>query len=268
MAGPSATWARSKDITALKQAEAEREDLLEREREARLQAERATRARDEMLALVAHDLRNPLQTLSLSTVAMLNTPMSEAQRDRQLAIMQRTIKNMDRLIGDLLDVSRTEAGSFAINHSTVEPHALFGEILELFEAQARERDITLTCNVAPDIPSVSGDHDRLVQLLSNIIGNALKFTPPRGQVCAAARALDGALHVSIADTGPGMRREDLPHIFDRFWKADHSAGSGAGLGLRIAKAIAEAHGGRIWAESEPGRGLTVCFSIPCANKAS
>ncbi|MGQ0834369.1 MAG: sensor histidine kinase [Gammaproteobacteria bacterium] len=116
--------------------------------------------------------------------------------------------------------------------------------------------------MAPDVPVMVGDRDRLGQVLSNLVSNALKFTPPQGRVSVRARLHHDNIHVSVQDTGPGVHPDSLPHIFDRFWQADRTSSAGAGLGLQIAKGIVEAHRGSIWAESELGRGTTFHFTVP------
>jgi PAS domain S-box-containing protein len=255
----------AEDISHLKQAEIERERLLGLERDARVQAERATQLRDEMLAVVAHDLRNPLHTIAVGLETMLKLqPPDDERAARQLVVMQRTIRSMNRMILDLLDVTRIEGGNFALAQEHVQVQPLLNEVLELFEAPARECGISLTCNAPNGAPCVIGERDRLVQVLSNLIGNAVKFTPPCGQISVRVRLLEESLHVSVEDTGPGIPSENLPQLFDRFWQADPTGRVGTGLGLAIAKAIVEAHGGHIWAESVLGRGTTFHFTVPCA----
>lgn len=243
----------------------EQRKVAQANRDARAQAERATRLRDEMVAVVAHDLRNPLHAIATGLETMLKLPLPDDERaSRQLVIMQHSVRSMDRLILDLLDVTRIEAGNLAIAHEHVQVRALLKDALELFEGPARERELSLTCNVPDGVPCVVGERDRLIQVLSNLIGNAVKFTPPHGRISVRARPLDEHLDVSVEDTGPGISGEDLPHLFDRFWQADRAAHGGTGLGLAIAKGIVEAHGGHIWAESVLGRGTSFHFTIPYA----
>ncbi len=272
------------DITARKRAEADRERLLEQEREARVEAERASRIRDEVLAVVAHDLRNPVHTIILSTGMMREIPLDDAQREHRLAVIQRTAKGMESLIRDLLDATRIESGTFAVRQARVHVRALLDETLELFEASARECRIMLRCDAVDDLPPVLGDRERLAQVLSNLIGNALKFTKAGGDVTmrARTRSADGAdsltraagspaedvaedvIELCVADTGGGIPPEQLEHVFDRFWQADRQGRAGAGLGLSIVKGIVEAHGGRIRVESAVGKGTTFTFTVPVA----
>jgi len=226
--------------------------------EARREAERA---RDEMVAIVAHDLRNPVHTITMGVGALLKGPSPE-KAERLLRIIQRTAGGMEHLLNDLLDVSRIEARTFDVASRRVEIARLFEEAAEMLEAHARERDITFTCPAPPAPEFVMGDPPRLMQVLSNLVGNAIKFTPPGGRVEVRARIVGKCLEVAVEDSGPGIDPKALPNLFDRFWQADRTTRLGAGLGLPIAKGIVEAHRGRIWAESTPGQGTTVRFTVP------
>lgn len=240
---------------------------MEIERDDRARAERATQLRDQVMAVVAHDLRNPLQTIAVGLETMLRLCLPDDQcATRQLAVMQRSVRSMNRLILDLLDVTRIEGGHFAVAQEHVLVQPLLNEVLELFETPARERGISLTCNVPEGMSCVIGERDRLLQVLSNLVGNAVKFTPPRGRISVHARLLDATLTVSVQDTGPGIASGDLPQLFDRFWQADRTGRVGTGMGLAIAKMIVQAHGGEIWAESVLGRGSTFHFTIPCTRE--
>ncbi len=276
--GSIAAWlGTNTDITDQKIAESERERALALERQARSDAERATRARDEVLAIVVHDLRNPMNTI-LTAATMIDQTLDErAEHDTDAdrvalnadlrtydKVIENSIRSMDRLIRDLLDVSRMEAGSFAIRPTAVEARALIDEILKLFEPQARARGITISCAVAPDLRPLHADRERLGQVLSNLLGNAVKFTAAGGRVLVRACGIDCSVQISVEDSGSGIPAEDLPHIFDRYWRADRVSRSGAGLGLAICKGIVDAHGGRIWVESTPGHGSKFHFTAPCA----
>jgi signal transduction histidine kinase len=189
-------------------------------------------------------------------------PQGDDQRIRALEIIKRAASGMDFLISDLLDVARIESGTFPIEPVPVDLPALLEETLDLFEQQARRREITLVGEGLPGIGAVIADRNRLGQVLSNLLSNAIKFTPDHGRVVLRARRIDGEVQVSVEDTGPGIAADSLPHVFDRFWRADRRSRSGTGLGLPIAKSIVEAHGGRIWVESTPGRGSTFHFTLP------
>ena len=250
------------DVSERREAELERDRLLTREHEARAEAERAIRLREEVLAVVAHDLRNPVGAIAMSASTMLNLDMNEAERARQLNIIQRAATGMDNLISDLLDVSRIEAGSFAIRRRRTDVTPMLGEVIDLFGSQAKARRIRLVAEIPDDLPPASCDRDRLAQAVSNLISNAIRFSPPGDAVTVRARHADGQLEVSVMDNGPGVAAADQPHIFDRFWQVDRTSRAGAGLGLAIAKGIVESHGGRIWVESAPGQATRFCFTVP------
>ncbi len=265
------------DITEQKNAGAERERALALEQQVRSQAERATRARDDVMAIVVHDLRNPMNTISTSATIIgdslekraekavdISNPALSVDLKTCVEAIQSSIKTMDRLICDLLDVSRMEAGSFSIQPSQVDIGALLEETLKLCESQARAKKITVTADIPTGLPPVNGDRDRLDQVLSNLLGNAFKFTPEGGRVMVRARKVDGSVQITVEDSGPGIPAADLPRIFDRYWRGDRASRDGAGLGLAICKGIVDAHGGKIWVESVLGRGTTFRFTVPCA----
>jgi PAS domain S-box-containing protein len=227
-------------------------------------AERALRTREEMLAIVAHDLRNPMHAI-MAAASMLALQAPDDQHRRRIAVIQRSAKEMERLVTDLLDVARVESGHLVIRHEPIDILALLDETVEGFHVQATAIGITLVCEVGDGIRTVAGDRDRVVQVLSNLIANALKFTPPGGRVSVRASGAEAQLVVSVKDSGDGIPAEDLPRVFDRFWRADRGSMAGAGLGLAICKSIVEAHGGRIWAASAVGRGTTFHFTLPYAS---
>ncbi|PCC70242.1 PAS domain S-box-containing protein [Nannocystis exedens] len=253
------------DITPLKQAEADRERMLDAERELRAQAERATRQRDETLAIVAHDLRNFISTILLCVARLERPKLPEDERARRVGAIQRAAEATEHLIRDLLDASRIESGTLAIERSRVDFAALFRAAVELMQPRAAELGISLDYAVADDDVEVSGDRRRLMQVLLNLLDNALKCTPPSGRVSLRARRSGGGVEIAVEDTGRGIEAEALPHIFDRYWQAKRASRAGAGLGLTITKGIVEAHGGRIWVESTPGRGTTLRFTVPAAS---
>ena len=248
------------DITEQKEAQLERERLLDLEQAARKEAVRAARARDDMLAIVAHDLRNPIQNIATAAAALAGTGADK--HTRLLGIIHRSTDEMERLIADLLDVAQVESGSLSITRSQVDLHALLAEACERFQAQALARNIALGREASAAVAAVGADRDRLLQALSNLLDNALKFTPAGGRVLLRAASEEGAVHLSIEDTGIGIPSEHLPHVFDRFWQATRASRAGAGLGLAICKGIVEAHGGRIWATSTEGSGTTIHITLP------
>lgn len=242
--------------------------FLARQHEARLEAEAAVRARDDVLAIVSHDLRNPLGTVSTSASLLVETPLSEEQKAKQLEIIKRSAERMNGLIQDMLDVARIESGQAL----SLEPQAekvapLVNEACEAFETQAQERSQRLECEVPEGIPEVQADHDRILQVLSNLIGNAIKFTPEDGRIAVRAERHADSVRFSVSDTGRGIAEDDLPNLFLPYWQAkrkDRERRAGAGLGLPIARGIVEGHGGTIWAESREGQGSTFFFTLPLA----
>ncbi|MBD0319149.1 MAG: GAF domain-containing protein, partial [Gemmatimonadetes bacterium] len=228
-------------------------------------AQAATRARDEMLAVVAHDLRNPLGTVSLGVGFLLEKAEEDSSRagDRKhLRIVQRSAERMDQLIQDLLEVSRVEGGKLALEPHDVDPAHLLAEAASMLRPLAESRGIRLDLSIPATLPRVRADGARVIQVISNLVGNALKFTPEGGTVTLSCEAPDGELRISVADTGAGIAPEQLSHIFGRFWQADHADRRGLGLGLAIARGIVEGHGGEIWVESEVGRGSVFRFTLP------
>ncbi|HEU4993970.1 MAG TPA: ATP-binding protein [Gemmatimonadaceae bacterium] len=221
--------------------------------------------RDEVLGIVSHDLRNPLNMIGMSVQLLQELEPDEAERKRHLAIIGRARERMDRLIQDLLDVARVEAGKpLVIERRNARPSAIIREACELFVIPAREKRVQFEWFVPEELPSVSVDVGRIIQVLSNLVGNALKFTPEGGRVVVRATENEGMVQVSVEDSGPGISAEDLDRIFRPFWQARRHARSGAGLGLAIARGIVEQHGGHLWASSREGAGSTFSFALPTA----
>jgi signal transduction histidine kinase/CHASE3 domain sensor protein len=229
------------------------------------ESQQAVQAREEVLAIVSHDLRNPLNAVMLAA-SLLQTSDKVAPDDReQLEIIDISAKRMQRLIADLLDVTRLEGGKqLPIEPAPLDVQSLFEETYELFKSQAATGSITLQCQAPKNVPPVYADRHRVLQVLSNLIGNAMKFTPSGGMITCRAEPDDGKVLISVADTGPGIPSENLGDIFNPYWQAKRTARLGAGLGLPIAKGIVESHGGRIWVESETGKGTKFLFTLPVA----
>ena len=227
------------------------------------QAEQATRARDDVLAVVAHDLRNPLNTVTMAISLMLETtPVERTQERRQQEIVRRAADRMNRMIQDLLDVKRMESGHLSIDAKAESPDVLVNDTIDMLRPLASGSSIEMEASVAENLPSVLADAARIQQVLSNLVGNAVKFTPRQGTITVAADLLDTEVRFAVIDTGPGIPPEQVPHIFGRFWQAKSSDRRGIGLGLAIAKGIVEAHNGRIWVESQVGLGSTFYFTLP------
>ena len=228
-----------------------------------LESQQALRAREEVLAIVSHDLRNPLSAITLAA-SLLQVSQTMTPEDReQLELMDLSAQRMRRLIEDLLDVTRLEGGKrLPIDPAPIAVAALFQEIFDLFRAQATSSEISLRRHIAEPVPDVYADRHRVLQVLSNLIGNALKFTPPGGEISCEAASRDRHVLFTVSDTGPGIPKENLNDIFNPYWQAKRTERLGAGLGLPIAKGVVEAHGGMIWAESEPGSGTRFYFTLP------
>lgn len=229
-------------------------------------AEQATRDRDEMLGIVAHDLRNPLHTMSMAAQLLLELIGSEKALERKhLEIIRRAADRMNRLIGDLLDVKRIESGRLAIETRPEEVITVVCDAIEMLRPLANSSSLRLRPVFEEGLPRVLVDPGRIQQVLSNLIGNAIKFTPSGGAITVRAEQAPDAVRISIADTGPGIAAEQIPHLFGRFWQGRSADRRGLGLGLAIAKAIVDAHGGRIWVESQLGVGSTFFFTVPAAS---
>ncbi len=228
-----------------------------------LESQQAVRAREEVLAIVSHDLRNPLSAVILgASMLQMSTTLADEDRE-QLETIEASAKRMNRLIADLLDVTRLEGGKrLPIEPASVHAAKLLREAEDLFRAQAAVASVTIEYQVEDNLPPVYADHHRVMQVLSNLIGNSLKFTPPAGRITVSANRQDGMVRFRIADTGPGIPHEHLSDIFSPYWQAKRTERLGAGLGLPIAKGIVETHGGRIWVESDQGKGTQFYFTLP------
>ncbi|HZG44479.1 MAG TPA: HAMP domain-containing sensor histidine kinase, partial [Longimicrobium sp.] len=227
-------------------------------------AQNALAARDQVLAVVAHDLRSPLTGVRFEVEMLRLDPVAPlAPEDAAtLGRVEQAVGRMDALIQDLLDVSRASRGVLALDRRRQAMGPLMEEaaatVRPLVEAQRLE--FHLHGPARPPVLEVDGA--RVIQAISNLVGNAAKFTRHQGRVTLGWEMVDGALRISVADEGPGIGPEQVQHIFGAFWQARHADRRGLGLGLAITRAIAEAHGGRIWVESEPGRGATFFFTLP------
>lgn len=223
----------------------------------------AVRARDEVMAIVSHDLRNPLSTIQAAASLLREERLSADETSRLLGTVHRSATTMNRLIQDLLDVSRIEGGHLNVRRDRVDLGAVIANACELLQDAARVQGITLSGHAQPVY--AEGDADRIAQVLDNLIGNAIKFTPAGGNVRVTARLDASRVEVAVSDTGQGIEPEAQAHIFDRFWQASRTDRAGAGLGLAIVKGVVEAHGGTVAVESVPDGGTTVRFTLPAAS---
>jgi signal transduction histidine kinase len=229
------------------------------------QAQHASRARDDTLAVVSHDLRNGLNTVLTAVGLLLRSlaPDTGGQRDRRhVEAIRRSAERMNRLIGDLLDVASIESGRLFVEPQPESVRPLVEQALATSRNQAAEKALRMEEQLPPDGMSALCDRDRVLQVLGNLIGNAIKFTPEGGSVTVGAEAIGDEVVFAVRDSGVGVPAKQLPHVFDRFWQATPKARLGSGLGLTIAKGVVEALGGKIWAESRPGEGTAFFFTLP------
>jgi PAS domain S-box-containing protein len=232
----------------------------------------AVRARDDILAVVSHDLGNPLSAIRIGVSLLLrNAPARDLEGGWQhLAGIKHSVEQMERLVRDLLEIKRIEAGQLAMALEPIRPTILVASVEEMLSPLAAGKSIEIRSRIEPSLPHIKADRERMIQVLSNLIGNSIKFTQPGGHVELRADLVENEVVFSVSDNGPGIDASDIEHIFDRFWQARRSrhAGTSLGLGLAIVKGIVEAHGGRVWAESSNGNGTTIRFSLPLAQNGS
>jgi PAS domain S-box-containing protein len=220
-------------------------------------ARQATQAREDMLGIVVHDLRNPLAAITALASVLQSGPEREIGDEVAYAAGR-----MSRLIRDLIDLTLLEAGTFVIQQDRVPVGNILSVVVASQTPLASSASLTLRLDAAPDLSDLWADRDRLLQVFENLIGNAIKFTEAGGEITLGAKARDGEVLFCVADTGRGIKSENLPRVFDRFWRAPEAKRKGAGLGLAIVKGIVEAHGGRIWVQSESGQGSAFSFTVP------
>ena len=233
------------------------------------QVTQGLRARDDMIGIVSHDLRNPVNAVKMLTGAILGTERSTPlplDVIEYSTIIRQASEQMDSLIRDLLDVTRIEAGRLIIETAPTDVGELLADAFRTLNPVATAKSIHLQFSTESALPLVAADRERIRQALSNLIGNSVKFSPPQSRIDVRAKRRDGEVVVSVSDVGPGMNEEQLSHAFDRFWQSRRTDREGAGLGLTITRGIVEAHGGKIWAESTVGKGSTFHFTLPTARE--
>ena len=250
-------------LLAIERAQTDRRLAIERRR-----ADEAVNARDDFFAMVAHDLGNLLSAVSFNAAALarLDRTADGTLAVRHAAGLEQGTRQMVQLVGDLLDVARIEAGRLIV---LPEPHdggKLVQEAVAAFAPLAAARKVTLTTRIDAKAAHAVVDRNRVLQVLSNLISNALAVTPRGGRITVRMRQVNKMLCFAVEDTGPGIARDKLDRIFDRAAKPGRSGGKGLGIGLHIARAIVEAHGGRIWAVSTPGSGSTFRFTVPITTR--
>jgi signal transduction histidine kinase len=247
----------------------ERADTDERLLVERNRADTALASRDDFLGMVTHDLRTLLASISLGAAVMVRHAGDDeagARVRREADRIQRVTGRMNRLVGDLVDVVSIDAGKLHVSPRAEDPQRLVAEMEGAFHAAAAAKGLLFTTHIAPGVTLAQLDFDRVLQVLANLVSNAIKFTPSGGSLTVRVEP-DGAcpfVRFAVTDTGEGIAAEKLPAVFERFWQALGADRRGLGLGLYISRCIVEAHGGSIGAESTPGRGSTFHFTLPTA----
>jgi len=226
---------------------------------------RATQQRRQMTADIAHDLRTPLTVLAGYLEAMEEGTLPPTPE--RLGIMQQEVSGLRRLVEDLRTLSLADAGELPLQLHETDAGELLAQVRAAYAPQAERQGVTLAAEAAPGLPKIRVDPERMRQVLGNLIGNALRYTPAGGRISLSAGGEDGALLLSVADTGSGIEPEDLPYVFDRFYRGDRARSEGqgeSGLGLPIARSLVEMHGGTISIRSGPGEGTTFLIRLPVA----
>ncbi|MEO8183819.1 MAG: HAMP domain-containing sensor histidine kinase [Deltaproteobacteria bacterium] len=254
--------ARSERARAIAESSSEKYAALARENSKLYeQAQQAVQAREQILAMVSHDLRNPLGTILMSASLLSHEAPEER---RHVASIERAAKSMLRLVEDLLDFASIEAGRLSIQPQSHDPGSLIEETLASFEGVAQAKGLRLTAQVGQELPKVFCDRGRILQVLSNLVSNSTKVTAESGQISLRVQARGEESEFAVSDTGPGISEEDAKHLFQRYWRSREVRYAGSGLGLAIARGIVTAHGGQIWMETEVGRGTTFHFTLPAS----
>jgi signal transduction histidine kinase len=233
------------------------------------QAQEAVRWREELLAVVSHDIKTPLLVVRMNAEMLLNAarPKDEERRRhgrRHLETILQAAAQMRDLIGGVLDRARMQGMPMPLAAQPLAVDGLVQQTLEVLRPLALEKYQDLKVEVCPGLPRVLADKERILQVLHNLVGNAIKFSAAGSTIGIRARQVDGQVRLSVKDNGPGIAPEDVPHLFERFWRAAGVSERGTGLGLSIVKSIVEAHGGSLWVETQVGTGSTFFFTLPVA----
>jgi signal transduction histidine kinase len=227
------------------------------------EAQSAIKTREDVLAVVSHDLKNPVATMKLVAQIFRGFEDIDANKIWELASkVQRSADEMDALIDDLLDFARIQSGTFSVVPSLIGLSEVVMPVIERMGLQAEAKGQILEVESFANLPDISVDAHRIGQVVSNLVRNAINFTPQGGTIRVSARQEGQQILVCVTDTGSGIPKEHLLKIFDRFWRVPGTRKRGTGLGLSIAKGIVEAHGGTVWAESELGKGSSFFFTLP------
>ncbi len=240
------------DLTKIKDAEARLREALN--------------AREEMIAVVSHDLRSPLSSVSAATELLLDVPLDEAKRRKHLELVRDATDRMHRLIDDLLDVARIDAGRLPVRPAPEALDSLLEQARTDIDRASRDKGVIVTQEWADDLPVTPLDRDRILQVLQNLLGNALRHTPRGGKIAIQASVCEAspesAVEIAVMDNGSGIPAQNMDHLFDRFWRPAGAGRDGAGLGLAIVKGIVEAHGGTVQVNSTEGEGSRFSFRLP------
>jgi signal transduction histidine kinase len=239
---------------------------LDETKDALVRAQKGQTGQGDVLGMVTHDLRSPLCVIALHAQNIVELTQEDATR-QAAQDMTRAAARMERLLADLLDVARIESGTLRIVKRPQDLSTLMAEVLRTYEPLFEHRHIAFAVDVPPAGLIESFDHDRIIQVLSNLLGNAMKFTPSQGTVRLGVERTDNEVEFVLRDSGSGIHPDALPHVFERFWQIDSVARRGLGLGLYICQKIVDGHGGRIWVDSEPGKGTTFRFTLPVSKEA-
>lgn len=263
MAGISTKWSHGDRFAANDLRRSALENDLSRQV---LREQQAVRARDELVAVVSHDLRNPMTIISMLCGMMQKAFSSDGTHSSRrissaIDTMQQAAGRMNVLLEDLLDTSKIEAGRYTVRPVQLEVSQIFEEAYALLAPLALAKGVDLSFNAEPGL-QINADPERLFQVLSNLIGNAIKFTPRLGNIGISAMSNGEEIVFAVRDSGEGIAPDQLPHVFDRYWTKGENNPTGTGLGLYISQGIVQAHGGRIEAESELGRGSEFRFTVP------
>jgi two-component system phosphate regulon sensor histidine kinase PhoR len=220
--------------------------------------------RRELIGNISHEFRTPLAGIK----AMVETLRDGAVDDKKVAgdfltRMDDEVERLTQIVAELTELSRIETGKVELSLEPVELNLLIEEVIAQLNPQLERQQLSVDKKLAADLRSVQADRERVRQVVVNLMHNAIKFTRPEGKITVATQAHGGSVTVAISDTGVGIAKKDLPHVFERFYKVDRArSGGGTGMGLAIAKHVVEAHGGKIRVQSEEGKGSTFSFSLP------
>jgi signal transduction histidine kinase len=247
---------------------AERQDTDEDLSRERVRSDNAVSTRDDFLGIVSHDLRNMLGVMVgfAGLIAREASPQAGESPSEKIVghaqRIQRSGARMNRLIGDLVDLASIEAGNLAVSREVGDLIPIVTEAVDTFHAQASASGVSLVAEIGALLPLVAFDSARILQVLANLLGNAIKFTPPNGRVAVRAERVGDDIRLAVSDTGVGVPPDQLDAVFERYVQVAKDDRRGVGLGLYISKCIVQGHGGRIWVESTLGQGSVFCFTLP------